>query len=72
MFVKSCLICLLSGAVEACLLHGLRKRALGLFKFSNTTALLQKVSKSFDPAMQVVKLVSDIELNNEPSRLVGF
>ncbi|XP_052800781.1 small G protein signaling modulator 1-like isoform X2 [Mya arenaria] len=58
----------LCGAVEACLLHGLRKRALGLFKFSNTTALLQKVSKSFEPAMEVVRLVSDIELNNEPSR----
>ncbi|XP_053375444.1 small G protein signaling modulator 1-like isoform X2 [Mercenaria mercenaria] len=58
----------LCGAVEACLLHGLRKRALGLFKFSNTTALLQKVSKSFEPAMSVVKLVSEIELNNDSSR----
>ena len=56
------------GAVEACLLHGLRKRALGLFKFSNTTALLQKVSKSFEPAQQVVRLVSNIELNNDPSK----
>ncbi|KAL4223147.1 Small G protein signaling modulator 2 [Mactra antiquata] len=58
----------LCGAVESCLLHGLRKRALGLFKFSNTTALLQKVSKSFEPALAVVKLVSEIELNNDPSK----
>ncbi|XP_052224639.1 small G protein signaling modulator 1-like [Dreissena polymorpha] len=58
----------LCGAVEACLLHGLRKRALGLFKFSNTTALLQKVSKSYEPAMEVVRIVSDIELNNDPNK----
>lgn len=58
----------LCGAVEACLLHGLRKRALGLFKFSNTTALLQKVSKSFEPAAEVVKLVSEIEANNDPNK----
>lgn len=58
----------LCGAVEACLLHGLRKRALGLFKFSNTTALLQKVSKSFGPAAEVVKLVTEIEANNDPTK----
>ncbi|KAL3857444.1 hypothetical protein ACJMK2_012114, partial [Sinanodonta woodiana] len=55
----------LCGAVEACLLHGLRKRALGLFKFSTTTALLQKVSKSFDPAAQVIRIVAEIEASNE-------
>ncbi|KAL5017363.1 hypothetical protein ScPMuIL_006952 [Solemya velum] len=55
----------LCGAVEACLLYGLKKRALGLFKHSTTTALLQKVSKNFEPAAFVVKLVTEIETNND-------
>lgn len=33
----------LCAAVEACLSQGLRRRALGLFKTSSTTALLHKV-----------------------------
>lgn len=37
----------LCGAVEACLSQGLRRRALGLFKTSSTTALLHKVSSGF-------------------------
>ncbi|XP_076434538.1 small G protein signaling modulator 1-like isoform X2 [Babylonia areolata] len=51
----------LCGAVEACLLHGLRKRALGLFKHGTTTALLQKIAKNFQPAAQVLKVVNDAE-----------
>lgn len=35
----------LCGAVESCLIQGLRRRALGLFKTSSTTALLHKVAK---------------------------
>lgn len=35
----------LCAAVEACLGQGLRRRALGLFKTSSTTALLHKVAK---------------------------
>lgn len=35
----------LCSAVEACLSQGLRRRALGLFKTSSTTALLHKVAK---------------------------
>ncbi|XP_021346283.1 small G protein signaling modulator 1-like [Mizuhopecten yessoensis] len=58
----------LSGAVEACLLHGLRKRALGLFKHSTTTALLQKVSKNFEPAAVILKLLSDVESSNDPNK----
>ncbi|RUS77859.1 hypothetical protein EGW08_014372, partial [Elysia chlorotica] len=48
-------------AVESCLLHCLKKRALGLFKYGSTMALLQKLSKVFDPAAEVSKLVSDLE-----------
>ena len=48
--------------------HGLKKRALGLFKNSTTAALLQKVSKNFEPAGQVVKLLSDIEASIDPNK----
>ncbi|CAE1276171.1 Small G protein signaling modulator 2,Small G protein signaling modulator 1 [Acanthosepion pharaonis] len=58
----------LCGAVEACLLHGLKKRALGLFKHGTTTALLQKLSKHYEPAGQVLKIVNEIETNNDPTR----
>ena len=55
----------ITAAVEACLLLGLKKRALGLFKNSTTTALLQKVSKNFEPAAQIVKIINEIENNND-------
>ncbi|OWR54945.1 small G protein signaling modulator 1 [Danaus plexippus plexippus] len=38
----------LCGAVEACLGQGLRRRALGLFKTSSTTALLHKIAKNIE------------------------
>lgn len=57
----------LCGAVEACLSQGLRRRALGLFKTSSTTALLHKVAKNFEPAAIISKKVQDIE-NADPNR----
>lgn len=51
----------LCGAVEACLSQGLRRRALGLFKTSSTTALLHKVSNQCDEAAYVSKKIHDIE-----------
>ena len=51
--------------MEECLRNGLKKRALGLFKNSTTMALMQKVSKTCEPAAHIVKLVSDIENNQE-------
>ncbi|XP_063219089.1 small G protein signaling modulator 2-like [Bacillus rossius redtenbacheri] len=51
----------LCGAVEACLSQGLRRRALGLFKTSSTTALLHKVAKYFEPAAVISKKVEEIE-----------
>lgn len=56
------------GAVELCLHHRLRKRALGLFKNSTTTALLQKIGKTFEPAARVVQLLKDFERNSENSQ----
>ncbi len=50
-----------AGAVEACLLHGLKKRALGLFKNHSSVALLQKASKTFEPAAVVLKQLQDLE-----------
>ncbi|KAL0266337.1 UNVERIFIED_CONTAM: hypothetical protein PYX00_008911 [Menopon gallinae] len=51
----------LCAAVEACLSQGLRRRALGLFKTSSTTALLHKVAKNYPPAAIISKKVQDIE-----------
>jgi hypothetical protein len=59
--------CMLTGAVECCLSQGLRRRALGLFKTSSTTALLHKVAKGFGPAAVISRKVQDIE-NCDPNR----
>ncbi|KAG1714265.1 Small G protein signaling modulator 2 [Nymphon striatum] len=57
----------LCAAVEACLSHGLKRRALGLFKSSSTMALLQKVAKNFASADRILKMVLEIE--NSDSKL---
>ncbi|XP_045119752.1 small G protein signaling modulator 1-like isoform X2 [Portunus trituberculatus] len=61
----------LCGAVEACLSHGLKRRTLGLFKTSSTTALIHKVSKSFSPAATVSKIVQEIENSDAGRRSSG-
>ncbi|XP_069188001.1 small G protein signaling modulator 2 isoform X2 [Procambarus clarkii] len=58
---ESSTITSLCGAVEACLSHGLKRRTLGLFKTSSTTALIHKLAKSFQPAANVSKIVQEIE-----------
>lgn len=57
----------LCAAVEACLSQGLRRRALGLFKTSSTTALLHKVAKHCPEANYISKKVLDIE-NIDPTK----
>ncbi|XP_055612028.1 small G protein signaling modulator 2-like isoform X2 [Uranotaenia lowii] len=57
----------LCAAVEACLSQGLRRRALGLFKTSSTTALLHKVAKHCPEAACISKKVQEIE-NNDPNK----
>ncbi|KAF5307401.1 hypothetical protein FQR65_LT06915 [Abscondita terminalis] len=57
----------LCGAVEACLSQGLRRRALGLFKTSSTTALLHKIAKHSPEAARVSKKVIELE-NVDPNR----
>lgn len=58
----------LCGAVEACLSQGLRRRALGLFKTSSTTALLHKISSHCIEADYVSKKVQDIEAADPSKR----
>lgn len=55
----------LCGAVEACLSHGLRRRALGLFKTSSTTALIQKIAKICPEADYVTRRLLELELSQE-------
>lgn len=63
----SCSVISLCGAVEACLSQGLRRRALGLFKTSSTTALLHKIAKHSAEAANISKKVQELE-NFEPNR----
>ncbi|XP_055844301.1 small G protein signaling modulator 2-like isoform X2 [Episyrphus balteatus] len=51
----------LCSAVEACLSQGLRRRALGLFKTSSTTALLHKIAKNCPEADVISKKVQETE-----------
>lgn len=57
----------LCAAIEACLSQGLRRRALGLFKTSSTTALLHKVGKHCPEAAIISQKVQDIE-NTDPNK----
>lgn len=58
----------LCAAVEACLSQGLRRRALGLFKTSSTTALLHKIAKSCEDAEYISKKVLEIEAADPSKR----
>ncbi|CAG9857477.1 unnamed protein product [Phyllotreta striolata] len=64
---ESGIVTSLCGAVEACLSQGLRRRALGLFKTSSTTALLHKIAKHCPEAGAISKRVEEIE-NCDPNR----
>lgn len=57
----------LCSSVESCLSQGLRRRALGLFKSSSTTALLHKVAKHCPEAAVISQRVLDLE-NSEPGK----
>ncbi|XP_071033938.1 small G protein signaling modulator 1 [Parasteatoda tepidariorum] len=57
----------LCAAVDACLSHGLKRRALGLFKTNSTTALLQKLSKNYEEAAEIARMVAEVE-NIDPNK----
>ncbi|CAF3414264.1 unnamed protein product [Rotaria sp. Silwood1] len=70
---ENCSVTTLSSAVEACLLHGLKRRAVGLFKTSTTMALLQKIAKFCPSAAEVVKIVdNDNRRSIESTNIFSF
>nr|XP_054325747.1 small G protein signaling modulator 1 isoform X4 [Pongo pygmaeus] len=48
-------------AVEACVLHGLRRRAAGFLRSNKIAALFMKVGKNFPPAEDLSRKVQDLE-----------
>ena len=57
---NGCLISLCA-TIESCLLHGLKRRAVGLFKSSTTLSLLQKIGKSCPEAELAVKMCEEYD-----------
>ncbi|XP_011372951.2 small G protein signaling modulator 1 [Pteropus vampyrus] len=55
-------------AVEACVLHGLRRRAAGFLRSNKIAALFMKVGKSFPPAEELSRKVQDLEQLIEGAR----
>lgn len=55
----------LCSAVEACLSHGLRRRALGLFRTSSTTALIQRIAKHCPEAEYISQRLLELEISLE-------
>ncbi|XP_037673016.1 small G protein signaling modulator 1 isoform X1 [Choloepus didactylus] len=55
-------------AVEACILHGLRRRAAGFLRSNKIAALFMKVGKSFPPAEELSRKVQDLEQLIESTR----
>uniref|UniRef100_A0A8D3CI89 Small G protein signaling modulator 1a n=1 Tax=Scophthalmus maximus TaxID=52904 RepID=A0A8D3CI89_SCOMX len=48
-------------AVEACVLHGLRRRAAGFLRSNKIAALFMKVGKSFAPAEELCRKAQELE-----------
>ena len=59
-FVQPCL-CVLTAAVEACVLHGLKRRAAGFLRSNKIAALFMKVGKSFVPAEELCRKAQELE-----------
>ncbi|XP_009987902.1 PREDICTED: small G protein signaling modulator 1-like, partial [Tauraco erythrolophus] len=58
----------LPAAVEACVLHGLKRRAAGFLRSNKIAALFMKVGKSFPLAEELCKKVQDLEQLIENAR----
>lgn len=50
-----------TAAVEACVLHGLKRRAAGFLRSNKIAALFMKVGKNFPPAEELSRKVQDLE-----------
>ncbi|XP_057621189.1 small G protein signaling modulator 1-like [Chionomys nivalis] len=55
-------------AVEACVLHGLRRRAAGFLRSNKIAALFMKVGKGFPPAEELSRKVQELEQLIESAR----
>ncbi|XP_051971873.1 small G protein signaling modulator 1-like isoform X2 [Xyrauchen texanus] len=55
-------------AVEACVLHGLKRRAAGFLRSNKIAALFTKVGKSFPPAEELCRKAQELELILESKR----
>lgn len=53
--------CVPTAAVEACVLHGLRRRAAGFLRSNKIAALFMKVGKGFPPAEELSRKVQELE-----------
>ncbi|XP_057176704.1 small G protein signaling modulator 1 isoform X2 [Triplophysa rosa] len=49
------------GVVEACLLHGLKRRAAGFLRSNKLASLFMKVGKMFPPAEELCRKVQELE-----------
>ncbi|XP_051923722.1 small G protein signaling modulator 1 [Hippocampus zosterae] len=58
----------LCAAVEACVLHGLKRRAAGFLRSNKIAALFMKVGKSFPPAEELCKKAQALEQIIETKR----
>lgn len=54
--------CVCVAAVEACVLHGLKRRAAGFLRSNKIAALFTKVGKSFPPAEELCRKAQELEL----------
>lgn len=54
-------VCLHAAAVEACVLHGLKRRAAGFLRSNKVAALFMKVGKSFAPAEELCRKAQEVE-----------
>lgn len=54
-------VCLFTAAVEACVLHGLKRRAAGFLRSNKIAALFTKVGKSFVPAEELCRKAQELE-----------
>lgn len=50
-----------TAAVEACVLHGLKRRAAGFLRSNKIAALFMKVGKSFPPAEELCRKAQELE-----------
>ncbi|XP_051551797.1 small G protein signaling modulator 1-like isoform X2 [Myxocyprinus asiaticus] len=55
-------------SVEACVLHGLKRRAAGFLRSNKIAALFTKVGKSFPPAEELCRKAQELELILESKR----